>query len=465
VFAAIYNHAVVEGDGGESPIRCFYGESPPSTEGPRLFHIPAMYREGFLHEKKVPLKRRYAGEDVYLSCGLDPATERPDWLGEIFLWLSCSHEASITARDDVGRVPYSEMIFGRYGLSPRKPYAALLMAWMENALCHGNEQESLPKAPSPVSGVEHLVVCSHDVDFYYAGRYSAVARFVKNLVLAVLNYKSSSFFFDNLRMMIELLGGKRPGEYLPALVKAARGDLDFGSTLFIVTRQGHRRDPDYTLEQITAHLSHAVEKGFSVEVHGSYRSVVEDRTLAEEARALGALIERKPSGNRQHWLRFTEHQVLFDEIERADLLADSTLGISEVVGFRNAACFAFPPYNFAQERPCNFLEVPLVLMDVTLEAEARALHAAPQQIAEEVLRESRRYGWGGISLLWHNPIESISVPKEINAVFWNCAKQQEESREKWVSLEKFLACCAERYQRAGLLASPLVRVEESHAGL
>lgn len=464
VFAAIYNHPVIAGEAGGSAIRCFYGQTAPRPEGAQLFHIPSLYREGLADGKKVLMRRRYAGEDIYLSYGLDVPDGRPDWLGEIFLWLSSSHEVGITARDAVGRIPYSEMIFGREGLSPRKPYAAQLMAWLENALHNGNAKEMLPKAPSPVTDVEHLVVCSHDIDFYYVDRYSALVRLVKNLGTATLLYKSMPFFLDNLKMLLGLIGGKRPGKYLPALRRAAGGEFDFGTTMFVVTRQGHRRDPNYRMQQIADQLPGAAEKGLSVEVHGSYRSVIEDQTLAEEARELGDLIGRKPLGNRQHWLRFAEHQVLLDEIERAELIADSTLGFSDEVGFRNGACFAFPPYNFAKERPCNFLEIPLVLMDGGLEVAARSTQTAPQKVAEEVLRESRKYGWGGVSVLWHNPMEQLSVPAEINDVFWECAKQKEKFREKWVSLEQFLTCCEERYQKAGLLTSPLVGIEEGDAG-
>jgi hypothetical protein len=156
-------------------------------------------------------------------------------------------------------------------------------------------------------------------------------------------------------------------------------------------------------------------------------------------------------------LRFGEHRVLFGEIERAGLACDSTLGFSEAVGFRNGASFAFPPYDFALEKPHGFLEIPLVLMDGGLEATARVSRTPPQELAEEVLAESRKLGWGGISVLWHNPIEPISVPNKINSVFWNCAKQQSALREKWMRLDQFLACSLERYQRAGLLEG--VRVD------
>jgi hypothetical protein len=78
------------------------------------------------------------------------------------------------------------------------------------------------------------------------------------------------------------------------------------------------------------------------------------------------------------------------------------------------------------------------------------LKERPQQLADEVLGESRKRGWGGIAVLWHNPIEPLSVPAEINRVFWSCAQKQQEFREKWMSLDQFLSCCAARFQQAGL---------------
>ena len=156
-------------------------------------------------------------------------------------------------------------------------------------------------------------------------------------------------------------------------------------------------------------------------------------------------------GSRQHWLRFDSHDKLFDAIERVGLLFDSSLGFSEAAGFRNGASFAFPPYDFAKERPCNFLEIPLVLMDGNLEATSRSSGEDAQEIADEILGQSRQWSWGGMAALWHNPIEPLSVPKEINRVFWNCVKRRKLHAEKWVSAEGFLSSCLSRYQAAGLM--------------
>lgn len=454
VFAAIYGYSVAESSASCGAMRCVYGAPPSNAADPHTVRIPFLYRDGIFEDRKLSLlRRRYADEDFHLFFGIDVKSGHPDWLGEIFVWLSGCPELSATARDSVGRIPYSETIFGRCGLSPRKPHAALLMAWMENVLNNGaaSAKEALPKAPSPTPDAEHLVICSHDIDFYFVSLHSSLARLAKNLALAIFVYKDWSFFFENSKMLAQLCGGKRVGDFLPELLKRAQDVWDFRSSLFVVPRRGHRRDPNYRLDDLAPQLLKAEKAGFSVDVHGSYRSVTEARTLKEEALLLAAVLGGKPQGNRQHWLRFGEHRSLFDEIERAGLLSDSTLGFSDTVGFRNGASFAFPPYNFALEKPYEFLEMPLVLMDASLLACACTLRTSPQQLAEEILAESRRRAWGGISVLWHNPIEPVQVSSEINSIFWNCAKQQRKLGEKWLSVKQFLARSLHRYQSAGLL--------------
>jgi hypothetical protein len=451
VFAAIYGHPVVDAENSSLAIPCFYGDVPSRNARPDTFYIPALYWDV---EFEKPLhsaaKHRYANEEVYLSFGIEARQKRPDWLGEIFLWLSSGYEAGIRERDAIGRIPYSQTIFNTAEISVRKPHAAILMAWMENELRRRPNGDALPAAPSPFPIVTHAVISSHDLDFYLANRLSTLARLTKNLAIALTTYRSWDYFVENSRMILQLLRGKPIGDFLPSLI-AASAHLDFCSTLFAVSRHGDRRDPDYRLGNISARLAEAARRGFSVGLHGSYRSVMEDRSLRLEAQVLAAHSYSAPIANRQHWLRFCRHADLFQEIERAELFCDSSLGFPDAVGFRNGASFAFPPYDFANERPHRFLEIPLILMDGSVEAVARTLRADPQQLAEEVLGESRKYGWGGISILWHNPIEPLSVPSEINQVFWNCAKQQKQFGESWMSVDQFFQGCIERYHNAGLL--------------
>jgi len=178
---------------------------------------------------------------------------------------------------------------------------------------------------------------------------------------------------------------------------------------------------------------------------------MEERSLITEAAILGERLGKRPKANRQHWLRFQSHRTLFREVESAGMIADSSLGFPESVGFRNGACFAYPPYDFERETPHRFLEVPLVLMDGGLEAEVRRSGQSADQIAVEVLNASRSVGWGGISILWHNPVEPISVPGNVNDVFWRLAEKRKEVQESWLTFDQFISAALPRYQQAGLL--------------
>ena len=450
VFAAIYGYRVVDATRDSNVRQILYG-GKPEDGGPDTLRIPSLYRPRPASASvPSPTKVRYGDEEIFLFYGLDPKSSRPDWLGEIFEWLSSGHEQGIPNRDSVGRIADSDMIFSRCGIPHWKPYASLLMAWLENALHHGDRQQALPRAPSPDRGADHLVICSHDVDFYFTTRANALHRLIKNLGIAVLQYKSWNYFYANSRMLSKLLGGARIGDYIPALVSRMERNAS-RSTLFVVPRRVHRRDPNYALRELAPVLKDAAERGFAVEIHASYTSILESRTLLPEATEFSAALGNPASGSRQHWLRFDDPQFLFEQIAEAQLQFDSSLGFTDNVGFRSGASFAFPPYDFKNERPHNFLEIPLAIMDGSLFEESRVSGISPQSLADRVLGESRKRGWGGISILWHNPVEALAVPEQINRVFWNCDSRRHHARERWISAGEFLSISLGRYRDAGLL--------------
>jgi hypothetical protein len=451
VFAAVYGHEVLDEDRDEGSLRCIYGSRPKESRDSKVFQIPARYVLRRPQDPpSPPVRCSYAEEEFYLFHGRDEAFGSPDWLGEIFEWLSSADEMSITERDSIGRIPYAQSLFARYSISPLRPHASLIMAWFQNALTNQEGPEDLPAAPSPVPGISHLVICSHDIDFYFDGRWGSLTRLLKNMGIALLIMRSYPFFRDNLYQLFRLVRGRRVGDFLPQLLRACQ-EHDFVSTFFVIARRQHRRDANYVLEKIAPPLQEALKKGCCTGLHGSYQSVVENCDLKSEVGALEAGIGEKPRGNRQHWLRFDRHEKLFRKIEEAGLLYDSTLGFSNTVGFRNGASFAFPPYSFEREEPYRFLEIPLAVMDGALIPASQSSVEQAAKLTATVLQESRRWGWGGIALLWHNPFEPLGVPEGINRIFWEQMKTRAQHQERWISAEEFLALSLARYQRAGLL--------------
>jgi hypothetical protein len=450
VFAAIYGHEVLDRDQSGAALRCVYG-GLAEKDNSRVVHIPARYALRPPREPApAPVRCSYAREEICLFHGRDQISGNPDWLGEIFEWLSCADEMSIRGRDAVGRAPYEQTVFAQHAISPLRPHASLIMAWFQSFISGQKEAENLPAAPSPVANAAHLVIASHDIDFYFAGRWGSLIRVLKNLAIAAGVSRSYSFFKDSWRQLFRLMRGARVGDFVPELLRRTQADGS-SSTFFVLAQRGHRRDANYNLSQIAPQLCQVAKAGCSIALHGSYRSVVENSDLESEAVALEAKTGERPRGSRQHWLRFDRPEKLFASVEQASFEYDSSWGWASHLGFRNGAAFAFPPYNFAREEAHNFLVIPLAIMDQGLQAARRGSAAEPAKLAQTVLEQSRRWGWGGVSVLWHNPIEPLSVCDDVNQIFWQQMRARAERRERWISAEEFLDISLGRYQSAGLL--------------
>jgi len=117
VFSAIYGYRVVAGDEG-ADFNCTYGLNDRDDGRERTLGIPARYRRRPAGAPAPALqKAQYAGEELCLVHGINERTGRPDWLGEIFEWLSARLERAGAKRDGIGRIAYSSTIFSCQSLS------------------------------------------------------------------------------------------------------------------------------------------------------------------------------------------------------------------------------------------------------------------------------------------------------------------------------------------------------------
>src|SRR5207244_7426773 len=139
----------------------------PSLELSRL------YQPRSLQEPAPPPKKfERDGESTVLFYAPLPGQE-PDWLGEIFEWVSSADEYSVRARDSVGRVAFAETYLGRHKLDERRPYAAVAMRFLQRALCK-LAPGAAAEPRSPVESAGHFVIPTHDVDYFPVGRLTSV---------------------------------------------------------------------------------------------------------------------------------------------------------------------------------------------------------------------------------------------------------------------------------------------------
>jgi peptidoglycan/xylan/chitin deacetylase (PgdA/CDA1 family) len=176
------------------------------------------------------------------------------------------------------------------------------------------------------------------------------------------------------------------------------------STFYVMGGHHHPADgaAPQTYERLRPRLvSELRSSGAEIGLHGSYLAAERPSMLREEKEALEALAG-PVHGHRFHYLRVDPHANL-PQLARLGFAYDTSLGFADSPGFRAGIAHPFRPWNFAQERPLDLVEVPLAVMDATL-AEQRYLGLTATQ-AESVLLRLLRYAsehGGGFSVLWHN---------------------------------------------------------------
>ncbi len=453
LFCAIYGHQPVLDAEQAQTADVWIRYAPGSAQGqqPRpSLELSSLYQSRPLYEAAPPPKKfEREGESTALFYSPLPGQE-PDWLGEIFEWVSSADEYSVRARDSVGRVAFAETYLGRHKLDARRPYAAVAMRFLQQALCR-LAPGAVVEPRSPVESAGHFVIPTHDVDYFPGSHRNSVYRLAKNAAISCWLYKSAALGMKQAGMALRrAVGGPDPLDQITAL---ARGEIrrNASASYYFLLKRHHRRDANYDLDQpgVTDSMTALERQGFEVGVHGSYTSLDDPNGLAAEFDAVRARGFR-PLGGRQHWLRFTLDR-LIPAHESVGALYDSSMGWPDRLGFRSGACFAFPPYNFEQERPATFIEIPLVMMDQSLQAGPGDESDWYNQVAE-LLSVSRRYGWGGVSLLWHPAAFGGGwLSKEVGNVFWRLMDSRNERKETWVSAIEFVQSVRQRYVEVGLL--------------
>lgn len=373
----------------------------------------------------------------------------PDWLGEAFEWLSCAHERAATSLDASDRIPYGATLPGSFDLDPERPYASIAFANLNAQLCDrlGNRW---PLAPRPLDDAPQdiLIANIHDVDFLPLSMGEAWYRLAKNLGIAGLLHRSPTTVAAILRQALrDLIGGRRPLDALNTMLAGERA-AGLNSTLAIICDRLDRRDANYRLSDPAVQdlLRSLQADGIELGVHGSYCSLEKPGRLEQEYRALGNLTGKAPRGGRQHWLRYSD-ATLFETLERCGALYDASIGLSTRPGFRSGAAFPYPPYNFDEERPFRHLQLPLVLMDVALDAHRRD-PAGAKTVAERIMGNVRAHGWGGVSVLWHDTVLSGCQINPASAdLYW----QLPRNRDRWLGGEELAKLAWPRYSHCGLL--------------
>lgn len=465
LFCAIYGHRplmdTAEPESQDLTIRYDHPASPSSPSDEGIVWLSPGYRVRRKHEPAPP-PIRYARNGVNTLLHFAPVDgQAPDWLGEIFEWASCADEYSVTELDPVGRLSFAATYMGRYSIDTRVPYAAVAMRALQLEICRVFPRAGL-KHRALDGASQHLVIPSHDVDYFPVGRLRGIYRMIRNAAISCLLVNRPGLGMRQAILAARMaLGGSDPLDRIAVLVEEER-KRGIGASYNFLVRHAHRLDAHYTLEHpgVVETLRWLESRDMEVGIHSSFLCLNAPQSLMHELLLLHAR-GFFPRGGRQHWLRYTLDR-LIPAAERAGLAYDMSVGWSERLGFRAGTCFAFPPYNFDKERASTFLEIPMVMMDQAFQIEHDSADRMFEQAAE-LLSVSRQLGWGGISLLWHPAAFGVGwLPPEVADIFWRLADRRAEWGDEWIRPLDFLDTARQWYVDVGLLPAeaPLPAGEE-----
>lgn len=172
------------------------------------------------------------------------------------------------------------------------------------------------------------------------------------------------------------------------------------STFFVMGLEEGDQDFNYRAEDQSQELRNIVDIGWEVGLHGGHEAYNDLRALNRQKANLERALGRDVVGYRNHFLRFRVPDT-WELLEKAGFKYDATFGYPDCIGFRNGMCHPFKPYDIRAGREIEILEIPLVVMDGTLDQYMRLDFENAWDATRRIIDDVERYH-GIFTLLWHN---------------------------------------------------------------
>jgi len=172
------------------------------------------------------------------------------------------------------------------------------------------------------------------------------------------------------------------------------------STFFIMGLEEGDQDLNYQAEDLSREMGNIRDRGWEVGLHGGHEAYKNLEALKRQKANIERALGEKVMGYRNHYLRFKVPET-WKLLEKGGFKYDATFGYPDCIGFRNGMCHPFKPYDLLEGREIDILEIPLIVMDCTLDQYMRLDMVEAWDIIRNLIDTVKRYH-GVFTLLWHN---------------------------------------------------------------
>lgn len=389
-----------------------YGKNKPPSLAKRHIHIyeSDFFGENYLKPESIPTSvfRYYDLPVIYQGQGRlaswviksgDLIETNIDIIASSFFMLSRYEEVIQGTRDMHDRFPAKASLAYRQGFLNRpivNQYAELLWSWIYWLLPDVGQEPLWPQNKA-------FAVClTHDVDCLKKYSVLPPAMSIGSALLRKNNpglaFRMSLDYLDSL-----LLLKKDPYDTFDYMLDMER-QYEMTSSFYFLADDGSTPDSRYsiTAPDVVKLIKKIENEGCEVGLHGSYDSYDDLEKMVWEKGNLDQIVNNKSYGCRQHYLRWRTPDTWRIQ-EKAGLLYDTTLTFAEHAGFRCGICLPFKPFDVIENRKLNIWELPLTVMEGSLQG-LDYQNLRPEEAYKEIVEliKAVKRVHGVFVLLWHN---------------------------------------------------------------
>ncbi|HQK23082.1 MAG TPA: polysaccharide deacetylase family protein [Candidatus Latescibacteria bacterium] len=245
--------------------------------------------------------------------------------------------------------------------------------------------------PAFPAGRRYAICLSHDIDALHLNRYRSGGAGLLSRA------RRASARSAELLLSRSLKRGD-PGWNLERIadIEKERGAK---SAFYSLALEEGEKDFYFRVQEIGAQLRTLVARGWEAGLHGGHEAYCDPTALRREKARLEAELGTPVTGFRAHYLRF-DVPGTWRLLAEAGFRYDTTFGYADCVGFRNGMCHPYTPFDRNADRFIPILEVPLAVMDTTLQLYMRLDPADAWTVIRRLLDAVAECS-GVLTVLWH----------------------------------------------------------------
>ncbi len=302
-------------------------------------------------------------------------------------------------RDKYRRFPSGQSILSKYNLL-KKPVVNIWASWLLDEV-----KKKYPDFRFP--GKRFDFTPTIDIDNAWAYKNKGFGRTVGALLKSVVKGN-----FSELNSRLKVLSGKEKDpydtyNYLDSVFKGNENRVKF---FFLLGDYGKfdknisHKNPEFQklIQKISQKYDVGIHPSFAGFVHGCHGKVI------RENQRLMKITGKKNMKSRQHYLNLNFPKT-FQNLVKAGILEDYTMGYADNTGFRAGICTPFYFYDLENDVKTDLLVVPFQVMDGTL---VNYQSLSPEKSFKEIssiMQEVKNVGGTFVSI-WHN--ESVNDQNE-----------------------------------------------------